>query len=204
VNFAAALRRRRYVRLVPRSYRLQAPDVVYHVGSRGVLRLPIFGLVPNDRGYFLALLDHVVRKFQWELYAYCLMGNHFHLVLETPNANISDGMQYLKGNYAIWLNDQTGRVGAVFERRFWSEHAESESYALELSRYVALNPVRVGWTKSPDAWRWSSYAATVGLAKAPRFLAAQRLVEWFGGGHKGQVLFAEFVGEGVGLPPPSP
>jgi REP element-mobilizing transposase RayT len=203
VNFAAALRRRRYVRLVPRSYRLQAPDVVYHVGSRGVLRLPIFGLVPNDRGYFLALLDHVVRKFQWELYAYCLMGNHFHLVLETPNANISDGMQYLKGNYAIWLNDQTGRVGAVFERRFWSEHAESESYALELSRYVALNPVRVGWTKSPDAWRWSSYAATVGLAKAPRFLAAQRLVEWFGGGHKGQVLFAEFVGEGVGLPPPS-
>jgi putative transposase len=189
---------------MPRSYRLQSPDVVYHAGSRGVLRLPIFDLVRNDRGYFLVLLEHVVRSFEWELYAYCLMGNHFHLVLETPQANISTGMQYLKGNYAIWLNDQTGRVGAVFERRFWSEHADSESYALELSRYVALNPVRSGLTKSPDAWEWSSYGATVGLVKPPRFLCAERIVEWFGGGHKGQVLFAEFVGEGIGLPPPSP
>ena len=187
-----------------RSYRLQAPDVVYHAGSRGVLRLPIFDLVRNDRGYFLVLLDHVVRKFECELYAYCLMGNHFHLVLETPRANISDGMKYLKGNYAVWLNDHTGRVGGVFEGRFWSAHAESESYALEISRYVALNPVRAGLTSTPDAWEWSSYGATVGLAKPPRFLATDRISEWFGGGHKGQVLFAELVGEGIGLPPPSP
>lgn len=189
---------------MPRSYRLQSPDVVYHVGSRGVLRLPIFDLARDDRAYFLALLGRVVRKFEWQLYAYCLMGNHFHLVLETPKANVSEGMQYLKGNYAIWLNDQTGRVGAVFERRFWSEHADTERYVLEVSRYVALNPVRAGLAGRPDTWQWSSYAATVGLAKPPRFLAADRIVEWFGGGHKGRVLFAEFVGEGLGLPPPSP
>ena len=116
-------------------------------------------------------LEDVVREFGWLLYAYCLMGNHFHLVLETPQANISAGMQRLKGDYANWFNPfHPNREGVLFERRFWSRIADQESYVYELSRYVVLNPVRAGFVRSPEQWRWSSYAATVGLERCPAFL----------------------------------
>lgn len=186
---------------MPRAPRIQAADVIYHVGSRGVEKRPIFGVLADDRERFLALLDRVVRKYEWLCHAYCLMGNHFHLVLETPEANLSAGMQYLKGEYAQWFNAcHPNREGTLFERRFWAGLALEESYALELARYVALNPVRVGWTRSPEEWPWSSYAATVGLARKPSFLNVDGVLGLFGGGPKSRLRFAEFVGVGVGDP----
>jgi hypothetical protein len=129
------------------------------------------------------------------------MGNHFHLVLETPRANLSVGMQYLKGEYAQWFNAwHPRREGALFERRFWAEMAREESYVFELARYVALNPVRAGWTRSPEEWPWSSYAATVGLASKPAFLNVERVLDLFGGGARSRLRFAQFVGIGVGDP----
>jgi REP element-mobilizing transposase RayT len=116
---------------MPRDLRLQAPDVLYHVGSRGVEKRPIFDCAKRDRDHFLILLGKVVQRFGWQVHAYCLMGNHFHLVLDTPNANLSDGMKYLKGQYAQWFNAVLGREGALFERRFWSRIALSEAYVLE-------------------------------------------------------------------------
>lgn len=185
---------------MPRAHRIQLPGLIYHVGSRGVEKRAIFDQLPRDREIFLALLDHVVRRYGWCCHAYCLMGNHFHLVLDTPEANLSAGMQYLKGEYAQWLNNALGREGALFERRFWSRIALSESYVFELARYVVLNPVRVGWARSPEDWPWSSYAATVGLAGVPPFLSPRRVLDFFGDGPAALVRYAQFVGEGVALP----
>ena len=128
------------------------------------------------------------------------MGNHFHLLLDTPNANLSAGMQYLKGEYAQWFNAVVGREGALFERRFWSRIALSEAYVLELSRYVVLNPVRAGLARTPDDWPWSSYQATVGLEGRPAFLIVDGVLDLFGGGRSACVRYAQFVGEAIGLP----
>ena len=185
---------------MPRNPRLEAPDLLYHVGSRGVERRQISDCADYDREYFVGLLGKVVRKFFWHVHAYCLMGNHFHLILDTPRANLSAGMQYLKGEYAQWFNAVVGREGVLFERRFWSRIARSEAYVLELSRYVVLNPVRAGLTSSPDEWPWSSYQATVGLARAPEFLHVQGVRDLFGGGRSACVRYAQFVGEAIGRP----
>ena len=185
---------------MPRDLRLEAPDVLYHVGSRGVEKRQIFDCGHRDREFFLELLAKVVRKFVWQVHAYCLMGNHFHLVLDTPNANLSAGMQYLKGQYAQWFNAVAGREGALFERRFWSRIALSEAYVLELSRYVVLNPVRAGLARRPDEWPWSSYQATVGLDGVPEFLKVNGVLDLFGGGRSGCARYAQFVGEAIGRP----
>jgi putative transposase len=185
----------RYGRFMPRHPRIQAPDVLYHVGSRAVDKQTIFGIVRRDWRVFCDLLDYVVVDFEWNLHAYCVMRNHFHLVLDTPRANLSDGMQYLKGEYAQWFNHAKGREGALFERRFWYRMAVNDAYVLELARYVALNPVRSGFVRRPEEWPWSSYAATTGRVDRPRSLRVDDLLGWFGGGHQARLLFEEFVEE---------
>lgn len=161
----------------------------------------IFDVLPRDRSVFLSLLAYVVAEYRWICHAYCLMGNHFHLVLETPEANISGGMQYLKGEYAAWFNAvHPDRVGVLFERRFWSRIATTERHVAELARYVVLNPVRAGLVRVPEAWEWSSYAATVGLRSRPPFLHCDGVLALFGGSRHGPVTFAQFVGEGLADP----
>jgi REP element-mobilizing transposase RayT len=167
--------------------------VLYHVASRAVDKQPIFGVIDHDRQFFVDMLELAVRTFRWRLHAYCVMGNHFHLVLDTPESNLAAGMQYVKGRYAQWFNRWAGREGALFERRYRCRVAASEAYVLALSSYVALNPVRVGWVRSPEEWPWSSYAATVGAARRPGFLHTDALLGWFGGGRRGQERYAAFV-----------
>lgn len=183
-----------------RPIRLQAADVIYHVGSRGVEKRPIFDVFANDRELFLVLLERTIAKYDWLCHAYCLMGNHFHLVLETPKANIAAGMQFLKGDYAKWFNHLNVREGTLFERRYWAKIATSDEYVYELSRYVALNPVRTGWVQAPEEWPWSSYAATIGLVRPPAWLQVRRTLELFGDGQRAVTRFAQFVGEGIGDP----
>jgi putative transposase len=124
-------------------------------------------------------------------------GNHFHLVVDTPESNLSGGMQYLKGEYAQWFNAVNAREGALFARRFWSEMADTEEYLYEICRYVVLNPVRAGLCRAPDEWPWSSYAATIGLTPAPPLLTVDDIRNWFGGAERGAARYAQFVGEGV-------
>lgn len=189
---------------VPRAYRIQAPDVLYHVGSRGVDRQPVFGRIPFDREHFITLLGETVRRHRWNLHAYCLMGNHFHLVLDTPDANLSAGMQYLKGSHAQWFNRFKPREGTLFERRFWDRIAASEAYALELARYVVLNPVRAGLVRSPEEWPWSSYAATAGFERPPAFLKPTHVLNTFGGGIDARARFVRFVRDGLTVTTLSP
>jgi len=181
------------VESMPRKLRVQQPETIYHVGSRGVDKQPIFDVVRWDREFFVELLGTTVTTYRWRLHAYCLMGNHFHLVLDTPDANLGAGMRYLKGRYAQWFNKAKGREGALFERRYWDRMAWSEAYVLALARYVVLNPVRCGWRSSPEEWPWSSYAATIGLEPALRFLRTDELLGWFGGGRTARLQYAEFV-----------
>lgn len=182
-----------------RKPRIQVPDVLYHVCSRGVEKRMIFDVVTGDREYFLVLLQRVVDRYGWRVHVYCLMGNHFHLVVDTPDANLAAGMQYLKAQYAIWFNEQLGREGALFERRYFSELVDSEGHAFELFRYVVLNPVRANLCPHPRDWPWSSYRAAVGFVRPPRFLYLRGLHDLFGEAPRGIAAYERFVEDGLAL-----
>lgn len=147
-----------------------------------------------DRRQFLALLTRVVRVLEWRCHGFCLMPNHYHLVLETPEPNLSAGMQRLNGGYAKTFNWIHGFEGHLFERRFRCVVVERESHMLELARYLALNPVHAGLCNHPSEWPWGSYPALVGLAPPPEFLTCDLLLSLFGPDVKlARSRFAEFV-----------
>ncbi len=179
--------------------RVQAPGVLYHATSRAVDKQPIFGVYAGDRDVFLHLLERVVHRRRWQLHAYCLMGNHFHLVLDTPEANISDGIRDLKSAYAGWFNDVKPREGALFERRFWAAVLDREEHLFAVARYVVLNPVRAGLCAHPAEWPWSSFRSTAGLGAPAPFLDLELLHGMFGGGEVAAARYARFVGEAVGV-----
>ena len=156
-----------------RPLRLEYEGALYHVTSRGNAREDIF-LDDKDRARFLEILSDVVVKYGWICHGYCLMSNHYHLLIETPEANLSRGMQLLNGVYTQWFNRQHARVGHVLQGRFKAILIEKESYLLELARYIVLNPVRAKMVRSARDWRWSSYQATSDQADVPEFL----MVDW--------------------------
>ena len=144
-----------------RPLRIEFEGALYHVTSRGDERRDIF-LDDADREAFLQILGDVVRRFAWRCHAYCLMGNHYHLLIETPNANLSRGMRHLNGVYTKRFNRTHERVGHVMQGRYKSILVDKDEYLLELARYVVLNPVRAGVVRSARDWKWSSYRATAG------------------------------------------
>jgi putative transposase len=143
---------------VPRPLREQVEGGVYHLASRGVRKLPIF-IDDRDRERFLSLLEMTAERYRWEIHAYCLMTNHFHLLVTTRDPNVSAGMQYLNGRYCQWFNWRHGYEGHVVERRFFSELVKTDEHLLAVARYIVLNPVRAGLCRSAAAWKWSSYRA---------------------------------------------
>jgi putative transposase len=162
-----------------RPLRICVPGGVYHVIARGNAREAIVR-DDEDRECWFRVFAKVVRRFSWLCHAYCLMGNHYHLVLETPLPNLSDGMQQLNGMYAHAFNERYDRVGHVFQSRYRSILIERETHLVELCRYVVLNPVRAELCADPAAWRWSSYAYTAGLAPPPAFLTTSWILSEFG------------------------
>jgi putative transposase len=115
-----------------------------------------------DRDGFLAVLADVCATYNWVCHAYCLMSNHYHLLIETPDANLSKGMRQLNGVYSQSFNRRHGRVGHVFQGRYKAIHVDREEYLLELARYIVLNPVRAKMVRSAKDWPWSSYRSTTG------------------------------------------
>ena len=152
-----------------RPLRIEYPEALYHITSRGNARSPVFD-DDRDRREFLMILEDVVGRYKWLCHAFCLMDNHYHLLVETVDGNVSLGMRHLNGVYTQAFNRRHHRVGHVFQGRFTSVLVERESYLLELCRYVVLNPVRAGIVKHPGAYRWSSYKSTGGLVKPAPFL----------------------------------
>jgi putative transposase len=185
-----------------RPLRIEFAGGLYHVTSRGDGREAIF-LAEEDRGLFLGVLSEVVPNFNWAVHAYCLMDNHYHLLIETPDGNLSKGMRQLNGVYTQRFNRQHGRVGHVFQGRYKAIIMQKESYLLELARYVVLNPVRARMVRSPAEWPWSSYRATAGLCDAPFWLTTDGLLSIFSAQRSEAVMrYAAFVAEGKHQPGP--
>ena len=132
-----------------RPLRLEFPDALYHVTSRGDRREDNY-YADADHQAWLAVLGQVCQRFNWVVYAYCLMSNHYHLLVQTPEGNLSAGMRQLNGVYTQQINRVHGHVGHLFQGRFKAVLVDQESYLLELARYVVLNPVRAGMVA--DAW----------------------------------------------------
>jgi len=184
-----------------RPLRLQVPGGVYHVMSRGNNRQDIF-LDDGDRRRFLATLRSVIELQNVLCHAYCLMGNHYHLLLDTPDANLSLAIRQLNGVYAQAFNRRHGRVGHVFQGRFTSRLVEKETYLLVVSRYIVLNPVRATLVPSPADWTWSSYRAHAGYVEPPTLLTVDWLLTHFDtiDRHVARKAYRRFVHEGLNDP----
>lgn len=181
-----------------RQLRLDYSGALHHVTARGNAQQPIF-LDDADRHRFLTLLGEEILQQHWRCYAFCLMGNHYHLLLETPEPNLSCGMRRLNGRYTQYFNRRHHRVGHVLQGRFKSILVERESYLLELCRYVVLNPVRAGLVSTPHEWVWSSYGATTGAHPAPSWLAIDPVLSLFDKNRERAVLvYRQFVVDGIG------
>jgi putative transposase len=166
---------------MPRKKRRKDAGLVRHVVSRGDGRERIF---LDDRDYqkFYFLLHETVEDYDVECRDVCLMPNHFHLTLFNVRENLSDAMQFLKGEYASWWNGAHEHVGHVFEGPFKDQIVEERDYSMSLARYIALNPVRAGLVERPEDWPWSAYRYFAGLAEPPEFLSCAPVLRLFGEG----------------------
>lgn len=180
--------------------RLEFPGALYHITSRGNARQEIF-LSDDDRINFLNLLGREVEQQGWNCYSYCLMSNHYHLMIETPDGNLVSGMRRLNGAYSQEFNRRHVRVGHLFQGRYKSIIVDRESYLLELCRYVVLNPVRAGIVKQPGDWRWSSYLATTGETEKPDWLETNWILGQFSRAKKrAEEAYKLFIADGDGGP----
>ena len=183
-----------------RPLRVEFDGALYHVTSRGNARADIFE-DDQDRHAFLETLGKVVQRFHWLCHAYCLMDNHYHLVLETPEGNLSKGMRQLNGIYTQAYNRRHRRVGHVLQGRYKAVLIQKDSHLLEVCRYVVLNPVRAKAARSAKQWRWCSYRATAGMEKSPPWLTVDWVLSQFA--HRRTTAathYRRFVREGVGHP----
>lgn len=180
-----------------RPLRIEYPGAVYHVTSRGNERKPIFQ-TDKDRELFLGTLHHVTEKFNWTCHAYCLMDNHYHLLTETPEGNLSRGMRQLNGVYTQAFNKRHNRVGHIFQGRYKAILIQKDSHLLEVCRYVVLNPIRAGAVEKPEDYHWSSYNATRGNKAPHPCMKTEWILEQFGSKKKFSMQkYEEFVKEGI-------
>jgi REP element-mobilizing transposase RayT len=181
-----------------RPLRIEFSGAVYHVTTRGNARADIFE-DDNDRNLFCTVLGQVVKRFNWCCHAYCLMSNHYHLLIETPEGNLSAGMRQLNGIYTQAYNRRHCKDGHLFKGRFKAVLVEKESHLLELCRYVVLNPVRAHMVKVPDNYGWSSYLPTLGKRQKPDFLTTEWILANFSATlRKARGEYQQFVKDGIG------
>jgi putative transposase len=180
---------------MPRPLRPGIENGIYHVFNRGNRKAPIF-LEDADFERFLELLHELRRNFGWPFFAFCLMTNHFHLVVETPEGDVSAGMHRASFLYAQYFNRKYLLDGHVFQGRFKTVLIRSDVQLLAAIRYVVTNPVRAGLTAKAEQWKWSSYRATVGIRRPPAFLSVHRVLRYFGSDVREQrERFTAFVAE---------
>jgi putative transposase len=152
-----------------RPLRIEFAGALYHITARGNERRDVF-FCDDDRFAFLKILEQVCDRLNWLCHAYCIMSNHYHLLIETLDGNLAKGMRQLNGVYTQYVNRTHGRVGHLFQGRYKGILVQKEAYLLELARYIVLNPIRAGMVRKVEKWPWSSYPATVGLVEKPGFL----------------------------------
>ena len=162
-----------------RSLRIVYPGAFYHVTSRGNEGKNIFKS-KRDREQFLEYLESASFRYDAVIHAFCLMGNHYHLLLETPSANLSQIMRHINGAYTTYFNIKHKRAGHLFQGRFKAILVDKDAYAKELSRYIHLNPVRAKIVEVLEKYEWSSYQYYIGLKKGPSWLKKDFILGYFG------------------------
>jgi len=183
-----------------RPLRIELSGGLYHITARGDRREDIY-FNTADRQAWLTLLGQVCERFNWVCHAYCLMTNHYHLVVETPEGNLAQGMRQLNGVYTQYVNRTHRRVGHVFQGRYQGILVEKDSYLLELARYVVLNPVRARMVTDAADWSWSSYRTMIGQVSPPPWLKTDWILGQFGSVRQQAITrYIDFVRAGVGLP----
>lgn len=188
--------------IMARPLRIEYAGALYHVTSRGNAQADIYQQ-DADRNEFLSLLSQTCVKFHWRCHAYCLMGNHYHLLIETLQPTLSKGMRFLNGVYAQRFNKCHLRVGHLLQGRFKSILVQNDTYLLELARYVVLNPVRARMVHNAVAWPWSSYRATAGLSYPLEGLSCDSVLAYFGKDRLTAVAgYQDFVSRGMNQPSP--
>jgi REP element-mobilizing transposase RayT len=187
-----------------RAPRREFPNGLYHVTNRGLERRAIVS-DDEDRWSWFRLLGRVATRFQWRVFAYVLLDNHFHLFFRIREANLSDGMHDLESAYATGFNQRQQRVGPLFQGRFKSVLVENESHAGELTRYLHLNPVRAGLAADPLAYAWSSYRWYLNPRGAPAWLDWNTVLSEIGGTEAAARLgYKRFVDAALRQPPRNP
>jgi len=184
-----------------RPLRLEFEGALYHVTSRGDRREPIFE-DDADREAWLEVLGHALVRFDATVFAYCLMGNHYHVVVQTRQANLSRLMRELNGVYTQRYNRRHAKVGHLFQGRFKAVVVDEEAYFLEVCRYVDLNPVRARMAQKPQDWAWSSYRAHTGRRAGREWLdspALHRRLAPRAPRREGPAAYARFVAQGRGV-----
>ncbi len=180
-----------------RPLRIEYPGAFYHVTSRGNEGKKIYNS-DKDKERFLHYLNNAHQRFGILIHAYCLMGNHYHLLVETPLPNLSRSMQFINSSYTTYYNLKNKRSGHLFQGRYKAIIVDKDSYAQVLSRYIHLNPVRSKITSTPEEYLWSSYNYYLHPGNKPEFLRIEFILGYFSSRKdSGQKGFKEFVEEGL-------
>ena len=161
-----------------RPLRIEFSGAFYHVTSRGNEEKEVFKS-QKDREKFLDYLATASSRYGAVIHAFCLMGNHYHLLLETPDGNLSQIMRHINGAYTTYFNSRRKRAGHLFQGRYKAVLVEAEAYATELTRYIHLNPVRAGITVCPETYPWSSYRGYIGQTATPKWLRTGFILDTF-------------------------
>ena len=181
-----------------RPLRIELENGLYHVTARGDRQDTIYRS-DNDRLVWLSIMETTCSRFNFAVRAYCQMSNHYHILLETLSGELARGMRHLNGNYSRYFNRAHGLVGHVFQGRYKAILCQSQSYLLDLARYIELNPVRAGIVSHPVEWHWSSYRSTVGLADSPAWLHSDAVLIQFGSEPAAaRLAYEKFVSVGIG------
>ena len=185
-----------------RPLRVEYPGALYHVISRGNAYQNIFR-DDKDRIKFLEWIKDTAELHNLICHAYCLMDNHYHLLIETPDGNLSKAMRDLNGNYTQWFNARHKSVGHLFQGRYKAFVIEKETYLLQVARYIILNPIRAKLVDHPKDWNWSSYRFTAHFNKSPAWFHPDWILNFFGKKKKdAQIRFRKFIKEGISAEDP--
>lgn len=185
-----------------RPVRIEFPGAVYHVTSKGKDGQVVFR-DDEDRGVFLNVVDNVVERYGWLVHSYVLMSDHYHMVIEVPDANLSKGMRQLNGVYTQHVNRRHGQEGSIFQGRFKSILIEKKVYLLPVCRHVVTNPSRDDQSENFSTYKWSSYRALAGQVKTPGYLHAEDVLGHFGKRTKdAQRKYRDYIKSGINAESP--
>jgi len=183
-----------------RPLRLEFAGALYQITSRGDHQEAIY-LTDDDRNAYLETLGKMCDRHNWTVHAYCLMDNHYHILVETPDSNLSKGMRQLNGVYTQYFNRTHQRVGHVYQGRYKAIIVQKEAYLLEVARYIVLNPVRARMVRAAKDWNWSSYRATAGQTDSPSWLDSQWIIAHFAKRRATAIdRYKQFIAEGKNQP----